>query len=641
MRSLAAALLTAQKASSGVPFLRTIVADSIRDQPHLTWSETYSASNPDDPHDAAADADYLHRVRLNSGNVQYERDAGSGWTTLDTSADQVSIAAVNDQRVIIAYSKAAVAYYIESTNQGGSWGSPTSLGSLIAPITAIAVTFKNTSGDLVIIAAAAAQLRRVRRTSGSFGSWATWPASASSINGVSVVHAGDFHIILTGTDGDDKPTLWSYALGDGFSITVDNWAVSLQSIIQAEDDANITFQAPYLAKLDTHRLTFVEKFSGTTAYTRTYWSYFQPSQTWATNPWLEPAPLDNETEEGLAITSTGNEAFLSRPNQVLEATVGIITLDMSANLIEATMLEGSGLAQRGTWIFDNSAGQYKGPPAPIAIHHDLRIDIGYDALLSGPPIQSITGWEYGRSGGRSTFILHTQGVDLWLGAFRSRTTTVITNRKMTQIVTSTAARAGIENLNVGPSTRASTLTLDWTTHPHQSHLSVLQDLLAIMPDNILTRFMSLHLNEPKFDDATDYDFTTEGHTIYHSRTKQNNRPSFMEIIGVGVLGQDFDFAELNNDRPLADRRQDPNTTTAGEASDLADARQRKAIMAEDRGYLIVPPHCGLEIDDVIEYSDALVSASSIKARVRALRLTFRRTRNGAATFEQRIDLGGL
>lgn len=644
MRFLSPALEAAQKAPSGIPLLKTVVRNTIRILRHLQWTSVFTAFVADDKHGAAADADHLHRVRVDAGVVKYQQDPGAAETTLATATTHCAIAAINDTRVIVAYTFGSTIFTRESTDQGLTFAAavPSTTGG--ANPTAISIAYKNAGGDLAIIFAQSNTVKRVRRTAGTYGSVTSWTQSAASINGITVDYHSDFHIVLTGTETTTlKPTIWRLVLGDGFHHAVDTWATFFP-MIQAEADAQITFQAPFLHAPDTHRITFVEIFAGTQAYTQTYWTYTVGSALFGESAWLDPAPIPSSTNQGVAITSRTGTAMLSRPSEVWEASSTAVSLDMTDDLIEATMQEVDGLHQRGRWIFDNSNGQYAGPPAPIILHHDLRIDLGYVVAgvdeSSGPPDHVIVGWEYRRDGGRSTFILHTKGTDVWLD-YRHRTTIIRTGLNMLQVLGETAARAGLDLVDVGSSSRATTLDITWTTHPHKTHTSVLEALIPLYADVFRSHSDLILIFEPKFDDDTDYNFTTEGHPVYHSRTKQNHRPSFFEGIGEGVIGQAFDFDELDSDKPISDRPRDPNTTTGADALALAAARARKAILEEDLGYLIVAPHCGIELFDVIEYSASLVSASSIKARVTALRLTFRRSRNGAATFEQRIALGGV
>ena len=48
MRTLGATLLAAQKAASGVPYLRAVVSNSVRNLRHLVWAQTFSNADADD-----------------------------------------------------------------------------------------------------------------------------------------------------------------------------------------------------------------------------------------------------------------------------------------------------------------------------------------------------------------------------------------------------------------------------------------------------------------------------------------------------------------------------------------------------------------------------------------------------------------
>ena len=645
MRTLSADLLAAQRAASGAPFVRAVVLSGIRDINHLRFTETYQAALPDDEHDAVADNFSLHRARVNGGNAQYERNAGTGWVTFSTAADcdHVAVSAIDDKRVIFVYNRGAALYFRESTNQPipGTFGLETLILTTTATPAAIAVAYKNTSGDLVVIWEEGGALKRIRRDGGTFGSAASWTQSANSINGLDVEHLGDFHLVLTGTDTADRPTLWSLILGDGVEVASDTWP---QFFVQnqAEADESITFQAPFLEVIDTHRITYVEKFSGSPAYTRTYWTMIQSGADFSPGnwQWMDPVPLDNTSDFGYAVTAgvtSPSTVFFSRPAQVLEATSAVSTLDMSSDLVEATIDERDGLTQRAELVFDNSNGQYAGPPAPIALHHDVDLGLGYDALFSKPPGQSIVGWEYRRRGGLSTFVLHTRGVDYWLEQFAPRTT-IVDSGTMTQIARGAAGRAGLDFSNIGASSRASSLNLTWTIHPHQSHIAIIRALIATMPDILITNDVShIAIFEPKATDAIDYTYGTD-HALYRSSTRNAAAASVAEILGEGVLGQVFDFGVMNEDKPLQDRRRDPHATTVGDAQDHATARLRNATLERDLGDLLTPPNCGLQIGDVVAYDDPLVSASQRKGRVISIQTRFRRR---SAIYEQRIGLGGV
>jgi len=620
------------------------VENKIRGLRHLVFGETFSNADPDDEHGAAADSTYLHRARVRAGNAQYERNAGSGWTTVSSAADavHVAIAAVNNARVIMVYNRGMGIYYRESTNQGTSFGAETLILTAGATVNALGVAYRSTSGDLAVLWAEGATVRRIRRTSGAFASAASWSQTANAINGMAVAWNGDFQIVLTGSETTTlRPTLWSLILGDGFSFTTDTWtAFFIQA--QSEADESVTFQAPSLATVETARITFVEKYTGTPNYTRTYWSAIALTSSFSPGnwEWLEPVPMNNVTNFGYAVTKgmTPEQAIYSRPAQVLQAPMAAQSLDMTADLIEATFEERDGLTQRAELVFDNSNGQYAGPPAIIQHHRTVDIGLGYGTEFSRPPSQTIVRWEYRRSGGTSQFVLHTRGVDYWLGLSQARTT-IVETRKMTQLGRAAAARTGLDFLVSGASTRATNFNIEWVVHPHQSQLDVLRGLTEIMPDILLTFSTgTLMITEPLAADAVDYTYGTD-HAIYRSRYADEPQAALAEVVAAGALGQAFDFAGMNSDKPIQDRRRSPHETSSSDANAHAAARLRRSVLAKDLGLLVTPPNCGLEIGDVVAFSDPAASASQVKARVRNVVTVYRRA--DRAVFEQRVGLGGV
>jgi hypothetical protein len=643
MRSLSATLLAAQQAASAVPLVRVVVKNSIRELRHLVFTQTFSNGDPDDEHGAAADSTYLHRARVRAGNAQYERNAGTGWSTLSSSNDAVhiAIAATGDARVVVVYNRGTGIYYRESTDQGASFGAETLIITAGATVNALAVAYRNATGDLAVLWAEGATLRRIRRTAAVFGSAASWTQTANSINGLAVTHAGDFHIVLTGTDASSRPMLWSLVLGDAFLHATDTWT-SFFVQAQAESDEPITFQAPSVAVVETHRITFVEKHTGSPSYTRTYWTAIAQSTTFSPGnwEWLDPVPLDNTTNHGYAVTKglTPERAVYSRPAQVLTAPTAAVSLDMTGDLLEARIEERDGLTQTAELVFDNSHAQYAGPPEPLAHARTVELGLGYGTEYSRLPSQSITGWEYTRSGGRSRFVLHTAGLHYWLALARTRTT-IVETRKLTQIARAAAARAGIDFLSSGASSRATNFNIEWVVHPHQSQLDVLRALAEIVPDVFLTSAPGvLLITEPNAGDGVDYTYGS-GHFIYESRFASVRTASRAEVLASGALGQAFDFAKMHHDRPMQERRRSPHETSVADADAHASARLRRAVLESALGELLTPPNCGLEINNVVSFSDPHIGAGETKARVRSITTLFRR--QGRVMFEQRVGLGGL
>lgn len=649
MRSISATLLAAQKGASGVPYVRCVAKNNIRGMRHLVFAQEYADGLGDEEHDAAADGTYLHRARVNGSQARYQRDPSASWTALgSTGANLVAIAATGT-RVIVVYNVGNSLYFRESTDAGGSFGSETLIVSVGAVTKALAVEYKNASGDLVVVYEQSNQLRRIRRTGGSWGSSAAWTLSANSINGADVVYNADFTVAVSGVDTNGRPTVWTCQLGDGVLLAADTWAQQY-IVVQAESDASVTFQAPHVCRVGSDgslRMTYVEKFTGTPSYTRTFLTVRQPS---SLNPiasweWLDPVPLNNTTEKGLAITGGRNpeQALLSRPALVLAAPAVESALDMSGDLLEATIAERDGIRTGCELVFDNSAGQYAGPPAPVALHRDVEVGLGYDGEYSPVAGQSIVGWEYRREGGVSRFVVRTQGNAYWLARSRPRTTIALSAVTATDVTRGAASRAGLGYSAIGASARSSTFSLDWVIHPHQHSLEALEAVGELLSDVFLSvgGQHRVVIHNPQAGDSVDYAFGAD-HAVYRSRTRGDEAASFAEVAGEGVLGQAIDFLVMANDKPIQDRPRDPHATTSTPANDHAAARLRKSQLAKDLGEIVVPPSCGLEIADVVSYADDLASASSITARVRSIVTAFRRAGPGRTpVYEQTIGLGGL
>jgi len=646
MRSISAALQAKQVAASGIPTVAIAVHEFTRGVRRFQFTQTLSDGSPDDKHDAAGDANYLHQARVRAGRVQYRR-TGAAFADLGggTDSNEVAIHTINNTRVIVVYNRTTSIMFRESTDQGANFGVETTIVTGVPTTAGIAVQYKTTGGDLCVVYEQSNALRRIRRTSGTFGSTAAWSNSMTSINSVGMVFAGDFHVVLTGVKTDARAAVLTVTLGDGFAQTLDTWS-ALLNLITAETDSGITFQAAKLNVLDTHRLLYVEKRASAPAYTRTYFTWFSATHVFAANAWVEPIPLQNTTAFGYSITTTGTgasaKATLARPAQVLEAnlTAPAPTV-LTPDLLEAQWSE-SLRNHKGRFVFDNNDGRYKDVPALIAVGHELRVTIGYDAESSTGPRETIVSWEHGHKGADSTFVINTRGADLWLDNARPRTSRAFSGLTIGQLIQDVLGRAGLELVDIGGSSRITTFILEWALHPHQSAGANLTELLSLVPDIIRHTAEFAYLFEPLASDTPNYDYTTQGHTIYTSKLRRELRISVAEIINADALGQAFDFTEQAQNSPIQDRRLDPHTAVVADLDGHAAARLRKAILDQDHGLIVTPPHCGLEAGDVIAFDDAVAATGEIKRRVRQLDFTFRRGRRGKPPkFEQTVHLGGV
>jgi hypothetical protein len=63
------------------------------------------------------------------------------------------------------------------------------------------------------------------------------------------------------------------------------------------------------------------------------------------------------------------------------------------------------------------------------------------------------------------------------------------------------------------------------------------------------------------------------------------------------------------------------------------------VLAKDLGELVTPPNCGLEVGDVVDFTDPAIAGAAVKGRVRSIRTVFKR--EGRAQYRQRVGLGGV
>ncbi|OGO52123.1 MAG: hypothetical protein A2148_12495 [Chloroflexi bacterium RBG_16_68_14] len=647
MRTLSSTLLAAQKATSGVPYVEVKVSNRVANITRLRWASQYSASLPDDEHGAAADASYLHRVRVRAGTPQYERNAGSGWSALSagTDASRIAIAAVNNQRVMVVYNRAAAIYYRESTDQGASFGSETLILTLSATPAALAVAYKNTTGDLAVIWEEGNNLKRIRRTSGAFGSAATWTRSVNSINGVTVQHSGDFHIVLTGTDTSNRPVVSSTVLGDGFFYSVDTWA-ALQQIAEAETGSNVSFGAPSLAVLDTYRLVFVESYSGTTAYRRPQWTWFPPSQTFVDNAWREPVPFDLDSDKGVAITGNTSTAYLSRPDRTWSASLSSPSTDLTDDVLELALQLRRYRGQARVTL-RNDDGRYNnllgGGYSVITHGAQLEVSPGYRTANGNEKSSGLKFWidriEHTSEGGKATLVLHASDAWALVERWRARRQHhwAAGDDSVSQIMRFVFGRAAIELQNVGVSSTAISHRPRFTIHPGEDGVQAVRRLLAMLPDTARIAGELAYLSEPKTADASVYTYGT-GHAIFRARhASQGLAANRAQVFGSGVLSERFDWPDIQDQFDRLRQVFDLNMTTATKADQRAQDTLRQEGLELILGELLTPANCGQELGDVIAVTDPNVGLSAQKYRVVGLDLSY--ARGPRAVYEQRLMLG--
>ncbi len=252
----------------------------------------------------------------------------------------------------------------------------------------------------------------------------------------------------------------------------------------------------------------------------------------------------------------------------------------------------------------------------------------------------IAGFEHRRSGGVSTLRIYVEGGWELLRRSRQRTQVVHTGSdSYLQVLVRIMARAGLRLTSAGVSSRATSVTPKFTVHPQTSGFEALRQALARLGDRVrMSPLAGCAVFEPLASDASAYTFGTS-HPLRAVRLRAEPAAvSEAQAFGAGAFGEAIDFAAGGAGIGTRELVRDITSTTGGAAAATAVAHLRQRALDAHAGSIVVPPHCGAELLDVIDFSDASISASAVKRRIAGIEWRYDRHR---AVYEQRITLGAV
>ncbi len=653
MRSLSPELLAAQRSPSAVPYLQVTVRDRIGGIRRLAFQRLYTGSEPDGYHAATMPSDSsLLRARVDAGRLYYQRVTNPGpssdysiWTDLGAVASaDVALCSQGANALLFYVATNGVDVKLrESSDNGATLGAAVTVVTAPTAVTWLAADVKS-NGDALVVYSVGATVYTAKRSGGVWGSAAAWTNSVAAVSGLACYHAGDYNVAVAGDDAAGDALLWTAVFGDGFSQAPDTWS-ALREVTRASSGSSVSFRAPFLGQPDTFRLTVVEKYVGSQAYARPYHGYSPATAAYADNLWREPVPFDLASEFGLAMAHSTTAVWLSAPSGVWTATLDDGSLDVTADVLEATVEERPPPAGgRLRLVLRNDDGRYLSLPL-LKAGAEVRVSPGY-VTANGPqaslgPAFWIDAVEHVSGGGEATAVLH--GRDGWslLAAWRARRqyAWAAGEKNVFGILQFLFARAGLEFSSVGGGSESANLYPAFTVHPEESGLTAVRRLLALLPDVIFLRGEFAFLTEPLATDAVDYAYGTD-HALLRGRylagSPEANRA---QVFGDGVFAERLDWPAVEAIYDRLAQVHDLNLTTVAQAEDPGDAVLRKASLTAEDGELVVPVNCGQELYDVIEVTDALAGLSAAKRRVLGIELRY--ATGAKAAYEQRLGLGGV
>jgi len=667
MRSLSSTLQAAQQAASRIPYVKVEAFNTISGVVRYDWERLYNGSEDDYFHAVTLPSDgSLIRVRVtlpaDSRKLYRQRVANPGpgsdfsqWTycnqynvvivAASSQGAEASIFWINSSREI---------YQLMSTDYGVTWGSPSFLG--YCPTTAIngiAAAYKP-NGDIGLFFADQATLYVMKRISGSWGDRVAWDKSTGDLSGVATGYSGDWNLMVTGKDSDSNFKLWSLVYGDGGDVAAGTWS-SLKEFASAPSGGNFEYRRAFMDKPDVYRAFYVEKFTGTEAYNRPFWSHTVADTNFVSNVWHEVVPFNLSSSYGLAIAHHGDYCWLSAPYGVWRAKLTPQSLDLTDDVLSVREEIGE---NRGRLVVElrNDDGSYASPGSGDLLVLDIGCQLGFSpgyrtsAGNESSPGQVFTleSFEHTSSGGKATLVLYASDawslIEDWRARHQFRWNKETDEMSVKDILAFVLARVGLKLEVKSQSSVITSYYPDFTINPSDRGASVISKLLTFVPDVLFVEGNKAYLVNPQPSDSSVYSYGT-AHVMFEGRYRlgawEYNR---IEVEGydpqsdTAVIVNSFDWDEIDRLYDRLRQLQDRNLDTVAEAQARGQAYLREAEIQSGSGAISIPVNCGQQLYDVIDITDSRAGLNAEKRRVLGVALIFNPSR---AQYEQRLTLGAV
>jgi hypothetical protein len=672
MRTLSATLLAAQKKAHRFPYVEAKVYDYEQGIKRLTWARLYTGSETDNHHGIAFDGQgSMHRIRAAAGDILYrqkitdpdEDSDYSQWTQIATDCAGPCAIAACGARVYIFYKTTGnVLWKYYSHDYGQSWDDAQLVS--YADVLSMAACWWGTGDIVVCFALKSNQLNGITLdTSTQTVNQHTWFDSNHPLlatYGIGATFNAFWpccEIVFAGKESDtpyNHYDLFRTWFSDSYNFG------ALESLLTSPDGEDATYEYPdchlpaSVQAYETNRIIAVEKFAGTTAYTRPLACHMVKGTYWSDTAFTEPKPfLDIAPAYGLRLQSASDYWWLEKPDGIWRAPRPADSpLDLTGDIIALSQSSHSTLVL----VLDNSRGQYASPGqgklADLKKRSEVVLKLGYKATAgnetSGAGTYWIDSWEYSSKPNMSRFILTClDGWGLagrWAARYQMRWNKDEVNpRSVWQILYQLLARVGIKLTNTPAKPQSSAINNfypDFAINPGTRGGSAIRKLLSFVPDRLVFRGQEAFTKNPLADEESCYSYGTD-HVVLAGQYADRVFLSRARAIGRDAEGNrilreamDWDLLALAIDQLEQDY--DPNLQTATCAQERADAMLRQALLQAQLGILTVPTNCGQELLDVIEVTDERCGISEEEYRVLAIQTDYDR-RQGK--YEQRLTIG--
>jgi len=663
MRALSSTLLAAQKEANRTPYVKLEAKNKIAGVVRLDWTRLYTGSEDDYFHALSIPGDNSFiRVRItpvSDGRKLYRQRVTDPGPTSDFS-DWTYTNQYNCLRVAAASQGAEVSIFwvntsrevrrIKSTDYGATWGSPELIDySPTTAVNGLTAAYKP-NGDIAIFFADQATLYVKKHISGGWQSKAAWDKTTGDLSSIATVYDVDWNLLVTGKDSSGNFKLWSVIYGDGGDVTSGTWSV-LKELASAPSDGNFEYGSVFADKPDAYRCYYVEKFSGTEAYDRPFWSHTVLNVSFLENLWREPVPFNLSSEYGIALANDSSYCWLSTPSGVWRAGLSEQSLDLNSDIL---FLRQESRESRGklTVELKNDDGDYATLPPPLEIGCQLDFSPGYVTSQGNETSPGLTftmeASDYTSSGEKANLILYAhdgwQAVSSWQARHQFRWNKASNEMNVKEILAFVLARAGLELEVKSESSVVTGYYPDFTIQPNNRGNTIIGRLLSFVPDVIFIEGNKVYMVNPLSTDSSVYSYGQTHHMfegIYHGGAREFNR---VQVEGYDPTGDEpivinsFTWSQVDKLYDRLNQQSDQNIDTVAKAEQRGEAFLRHAEIVSTSGKIRIPVNCGQQLYDVIDITDIRAGLSTEKKRVLGLYLVYNPFRG---QYEHNLILGGV
>ena len=667
MRSLTSTLLATQKEASRTPFVKVEAKNRIAGVARLDWTRLYTGSEADYFHaltipddgslirvrtTPSSDARRLYRQRV--ADPSPESDF-SQWIYCNQYNVVIATGCSLGAEVSIFWIKGDRGIYQQkSTDYGVNWGSPELIDySPTTAIYGIAAAYKP-NGDLALFFADQSSIYVKKYVGGEWQTKTSWDKDTGDLSGVAAIYDGDWNLFITGKDSNGNFKLWSLVYGDGGEVAAGTWS-ALKEFASAPSDGNFEYHRAFMDKPDVYRCFFIEKFTGTDAYNRPFWSYSIVDTKFIDNLWHEPVPFNLSSEYGMAIAHHGDYCWLSTPYGVWRAKLTQESLDLSADVLSLRQ-EFSESQGRLVVELRNDDGRYASPGSGglevLDIGCQLEVSPGYVTSQGSEVSSGLAFWldayEHTSSGGKSSLILYASDgwglIENWRARHQFRWNKATDEMSVKDILAFVVARVGLKLEVKSQSSVITGYYPDFTIHPNNRGNIIISKLLSFVPDVVFIEGNKAYVVNPQSTDDSVYAYGSS-HPILEGKFRKGawefNRvqvEGYDPVNDEPVIVDTFNWTEIARIYDRLNQLEDRNIDTAQKAQARGEAYLRQAEIESASGAIRIPVNCGQQLYDVIDITDSRAGLSAEKKRVLGLILVYNPRRG---EYDERLLLGAV